>query len=252
MPSYNKQKITKKRLGQHFLKSPHIAKTIVDAAHLTGKDIVLEIGPGRGILTECICQKAKKVIAIEKDPQLFDDLKKSYSHNEKKNLRLICGDGFSTDIGESFNVFISSIPYSYSRTAILWLTMQKFDRAILLVQKEFAKKIISVETKEKRAISVLATHALHITQIGNVNKNNFDPPPKVDSVILHITQKNPLTHDMITTINKLFSYRRKTLHIILEKFNISCNGEYHTKARLEELKGDEIIKIAQTILSKKK
>ena len=115
-----------------------------------------------------------------------------------------------------------------------------------MVQKEFAEKLAAKSSKNRKAVSVIADYCFDISQISKVNKNNFSPPPKVDSVILKITQKNTLPKDIIQTINKIFSYRRKTVKNILKQFN----KETVIDKRVDDLSGDEIINLANKILEK--
>jgi 16S rRNA (adenine1518-N6/adenine1519-N6)-dimethyltransferase len=232
-------KSKRQRLGQHFLKSANIAKFIVESAQLTKKDTVLEVGTGKGILTPLLCQKAKSVVSVESDEKLYSDAILQLS--QISNLELMYGDGFDTDV--PFTVFVSNLPYSESRRAIEWLAQKKFERAVIMVQKEFADKLVSRHGKQMRAISVIAAHAFDIERLMSVNKNNFVPPPKVDSVVLRLIQKRRISQDLIDTVDKLFSYRRKTIGNIAKKFGKTMQSD----KRLEELSGDEIIKIAKQI-----
>jgi len=129
----------RQRLGQHFLISQTVAKKIVEAARITKKDVVLEIGTGRGILVPLLCEKAKQVISIEADAILYQDAKKRFSNIA--NLAIRYGDGFKTD--EKFSIFVSNLPYSKSRKAMEWLIQKKFSRAVVMVQKEFYEKLVS-------------------------------------------------------------------------------------------------------------
>lgn len=230
----------RQRLGQHFLKSENIAKFIVDSAQITKKDSVLEVGTGRGILTPLLAKKAKSVVSVESDEHLYSDAILQFSYI--KNLELMYGDGFEAD--SDFTVFVSNLPYSESRRAVEWLAQKKFSRAVIMVQKEFANKLAAMQKKQMRAISVVANHAFEIEEIMEVNKNNFKPPPKVDSVVLRLRQKNKVTPELIESVNKLFSYRRKTISNIAKKFGKKIQSD----KRLEELSGDEIIQLAKQII----
>jgi len=229
----------RKRLGQHFLISQTVAKKIVEAARITKKDVVLEIGTGRGILVPLLCEKAKQVISIESDYALYKNVKESFSDID--NLELVYGDGFKSS--QKFSIFVSNLPYSKSRDAMEWLIQKKFFRAVVMVQKEFYEKLVA-KGKNHKAISVLVNHSTEIEKIINVNKTNFNPPPKVDSVVLKLTRKKTLSKELIQTINKLFSYKRKNLKNVLKQFGKHIESD----KRLEDLNGDEIIKIAKTIL----
>ncbi len=174
----------RKRLGQHFLASENVAKSIVSAAKLTKNDIVLEIGTGRGILVPLLCNKAKKVISIEYDKQLYEDAIRNFANIS--NLTLKHGNGFKTN--EKFSVFVSNLPYSQSRKAIEWLIQKNYSKAVIMVQEDFAKKLLNNENH--KAISVLVNYATDIVPILNVKKTNFFPQPKVNSTVIKLTRKN--------------------------------------------------------------
>ena len=228
----------RQRLGQHFLISQSVARTIATAAQITKDDIVLEIGTGKGILLPFLCKDAKKVISFETDKNLHTYSLAKYSN--LSNLVLRYEDGFKSN--DDFTVFVSNLPYSESRRAMEWLLQKKFSRAIVMVQKEFAEKITSTG-KEKRAISVLVRYAANIEHIMKVNKNNFQPKPKVDSVVLKLIPKKKLSKKLVTLANRLFSYKRKKIQNIYKQFG----KEIKSDKRLEDLSGDEIIEIAKQI-----
>jgi len=224
--------------GQHFLKSNTIANQIVSGAKITKNDVVLEIGTGHGILLPYICKKANKVISIEIDKNLHSSAKSKF--HDEKNLILEYGDGFKSN--HNFTIFISNLPYSKSRKSIEWLLQKNFSRAVIMVQKEFADKLLS--SKEHTAISILTNYGFKTKIMMNVKKSNFYPIPKVDSVVLFLTQKKIVPKTVILTVNRMFSYRRKTIQNVLKQFGINSIS----KERLDDLSGDEIIKIAKKII----
>jgi len=231
----------RKRLGQHFLASENVAKSIVSAAKLTKNDIVLEIGTGRGILVPLLCNKAKKVISIEYDKVLYHDAALKFSNIS--NLTLKHGNGFKTN--EKFSVFVSNLPYSQSRKAIEWLIQKNYSKAVIMVQEDFAKKLLNNQ-KNHKAISVLVNYATDIVPILNVKKTNFFPQPKVHSTVIKLTRKKSVSKNLIQTVHKLFSYRRKTLQNVLKQFG----QKIQSGKRIDDLTGDEIIKIAKRINKK--
>ena len=168
----------RQNLGQHFLKSNTIANHIVSEAKITKNDVVFEIGTGHGILLPYMCKKANKIISIEIDKNLYN-LAKSKFYDEK-NLTLEYGDGFKSN--HSFTIFISNLPYSKSRKSIEWLLQRNFSRAVIMVQKEFADKLLS--SKNHTAISILTNYGFQLKIIMDVKKSNFYPVPKVDSVVI--------------------------------------------------------------------
>lgn len=228
----------RQRLGQHFLKSQNIAEKIIESAQITPHDIILEIGTGHGILTPLLCERAKSVISVEADESLYSEAISKFS--KIHNLELMYGDGFETDV--DFTVFVSNLPYSESKRAIEWLAQKKFHSAVIMVQKEFADKLVTTN-KEMRAISIVANHSFEIEKILKVGKGNFSPPPKVDSVVLRLTPKKQITKELIDSIEKLFSQRRKTITNIAKSFGHNIQSD----KRLEQLSPDEIIKIAKQI-----
>ena len=234
--------IKRKQLGQHFLNSNSVAKSIVFEAKITKKDVVFELGTGLGILTPLLCQNANKVISVDADEKLIRNAKSEFS--EINNLVLKSGDGFKKK--DTFSIFVSNLPYSRSKDAIEWLAQISFSHGIIMVQKEFAEKLLTKFSKKRKAISIIANHAFEIKVLSKVGKNNFSPPPKIDSVILRIIKKNAMKKDLIQTINKIFSYRRKTVKNILKQFN----KETVIDKRVDDLSGDEIINLANQILEK--
>jgi 16S rRNA (adenine1518-N6/adenine1519-N6)-dimethyltransferase len=228
-------------LGQHFLNSKSIAEFIVQEAKISKTDIVYEIGTGLGVLTPLLCKNAHKVISVDADENLIKKAKSEFIQFD--NLELKFGDGFKRK--DEFSIFVSNLPYSKSKDAIEWLAEKSFSHGVIMVQKEFAEKLLAT-SKNRRAISIIATHAFDIKKISNVGKNNFSPPPKVDSVILKISKKNIMDKKLIFTINDIFSYRRKTVKNILKQFDKQSTIE----KRIDDLSGDEIINLAKQILKK--
>ena len=231
----NKQK----KLGQNFLKSKLIAKFIVDSAKISKNNLVLEIGTGRGILIPYLVETGARIISIENDKKLFHEMEEKFDNLDNLNLKY--GDGFK--INQNFSILVSNLPYSESRTAVEWLLQKKFTRAIVMLQKDFVQKLVE-SGKNRRAISILTDYGFNIEILKHVKKHNFLPVPKIDSVIIQITQKQQLKKELILNVNKLFSYRRKTVQNISKQFGKNNKS----KKRLEELTTNEIIKLAKDII----
>lgn len=247
------KKSKRKVLGQHFLSSQNIAKRIVQCAEISSSDTVLEVGTGHGVLLPFLCKQAKRVISYETDSELVRAAKLKFSN--LTNLELVNGDGFESN--REFSVFVSNLPYSRSRDAIEWLAQQSFSKAIVMVQREFAKKLAvdlfedmhkNIHGSRRRAVSVISGYAFRITKIMDVNKKNFSPPPKIDSVVLRLVKKNLLAIDIIRIINNIFSYRRKKIANILGQFGI----ESKSQQRLDDLSDEEIVCLAKKIREGKK
>jgi 16S rRNA (adenine1518-N6/adenine1519-N6)-dimethyltransferase len=234
--------IKRKKLGQHFLNSQSIAEKIIDNADITSDDIVYEIGTGLGILTPGLCKNAKKVISIDADKELFQKAKDTFS--KIANLELKHGDGFKGK--NKFTIFVSNLPYSKSKDALEWLAITPFSHGVIMVQKEFADKILAKSYKDRRSVTILANHTLEIQTISKVGKQNFTPNPKVDSVILKIKKRKSINKNLVKVINKIFSYRRKKISNILKQFGLETTSE----KRLDDLSTEEIVKIAEEICNK--
>jgi len=228
----------RKKLGQNFLNSKSIAKLIVDSAKISKTDTVYEIGTGKGILVPFLCEQSKNVISAEKDYQLYEETKTKF--DKTKNLKIIHGDGFKQH--EKFDIFISNLPYSESKKAIQWMLMNEFTHGIVMVQYDFAKKLLA-EKQERRAVSVLAQSGFEMKILKKIRKENFTPKPKIDSAIMSFSRKDTFSKELIQSVNLLFSFRRKKLQNIGKKLGIETKSDQ----RLDEMNNNEIIKFAKKI-----
>lgn len=231
--------IKRKKLGQHFLNSSSLARLIVSSAGITKQDVVFEIGTGLGILTPLLCENAKRVISIDADRDLYQSARSRFGGIDNLDLKL--GDGFKSK--EDFTIFVSNLPYSKSKDAFEWMAQRRFSHGVVMVQREFSDKLLAKSPKDRRAVSIIANHALEIQKIMDVDRSNFDPPPKVDSVILKITKKQTIDKELVQTINKIFSYRRKTIQNIYKQFGKKTTVD----KRLDDISVEEIVDIAREI-----
>lgn len=188
---------TKKSLGQHFLTSPVVPRWMCDAAGVEAGDIVLEIGPGTGVLTRELLSRKAKVIALEADIRAIEVLKETFaSYIEDGSLTIHHADVRDMDLKEypllssgSFKV-VSNIPYYLSGLlfrVMLESTIQP-SCLVYLVQKEVAKRITSdLKKGEKESILSLSVKAYGTpTYIKTVSKGHFAPSPKIDSAIIAV------------------------------------------------------------------
>jgi len=219
---------------------------VISAASISEHEIVLEMGTGQGILTAELCRNAKQVISYEVDVKLYrrvqEDLFSMFN-----NVQLIKGDLLKTKNPPFFDVFISNLPYSRSRDAIEWLSKQKFDRAIVMVQEEFANKLIaSPDSKNYRAISAIAAHCFAIERLFKVRKESFEPQPNVESLLIKIKPINTITSEVIRNINLIFSRRNKRATAVAAELGIIVDDldDYRNK-KVDELKPKDIIRMAE-------
>ena len=193
--------IKKKSLGQHFLTSPAIAGKIADAAELTKKDTVLEVGPGNGILTKELLARAGKVIAVEKDDRLIETLKEEFKKEvDSKKLTLLHADALDFDISKYLKkrnfIVVANIPYYITGSLLRKLLTTDNTQPttmVLLVQKEVAERIVAKKEKPldsargKESLLSLSIKAYGVPHIvGVVKRGSFSPSPSVDSAILRI------------------------------------------------------------------
>ena len=179
----------KKSLGQNFLTSSAIAEGMVREAHLTLEDKVLEIGPGKGILTGALLKHAGEVIAVEKDRELVRELvRKFYREIEARKLSIIEGDILKFDFSAltSYAV-VANIPYNITGEILRLLLTQKHQPklVLLMVQKEVAERIVAKDGESLLSLSVKCYGTPTI--IRKVSAGSFSPRPKVDSAILKIS-----------------------------------------------------------------
>ncbi|KAJ5533303.1 Dimethyladenosine transferase [Penicillium frequentans] len=181
-------------IGQHVLKNPGIAEQIVLKAELKQSDVVLEIGPGTGNLTTKILDHAKKVIAVELDPRMAAEVTKRFQGTPaQKRLDVILGDVMKTEL-PYFDVCISNTPYQISSplTFKLLATLPAPRVCILMFQREFALRLFAKPgDKLYSRLSVNAQMWAKIDHIMKVGKNNFKPPPLVESSVIRMVPKVP-------------------------------------------------------------
>lgn len=184
----------KKHLGQHFLTSRTYAQRIVEAGEVQPGDVVLEIGPGKGMLTQELLAHGATVIAVEKDADMLPILHEQYKNDEKiGRLKIFNGDVRDFSL-ESLGItgqykLIANIPYYITGELLrLFLThTHKPSTIVFLVQKEVAQRIVAKNSKE--SLLSLSVKAYGLPKIiATVKAGNFSPPPKVDSAILLIEQ----------------------------------------------------------------
>ncbi|KAF4965009.1 hypothetical protein FSARC_7130 [Fusarium sarcochroum] len=178
--------------GQHILKNPGVADAIVEKAFLKPTDTVLEIGPGTGNLTVRILERVKKVIAVELDVRMSAELvKRVQGTPEQKKLEVILGDAIKTEL-PSHDVVISNTPYQISSPLVFkLLSLPNPPRtSILMFQREFALRLTARPGDALYCrLSVNAQFWAKITHIMKVGKNNFRPPPQVESSVVRIEPK---------------------------------------------------------------
>jgi 16S rRNA (adenine1518-N6/adenine1519-N6)-dimethyltransferase len=179
----------RKSLGQHFLSDRRILERIADALELTGNETVIEIGAGRGGLTEVLAPRSGRLIAIEVDRALAALLRERYTGRE--SVSILEADVLTVNLGEvaggPFRL-VGNVPY-YITTPILFHALERPrpERAVYLVQREVADRIVAVPgSKEYGALSVNVQSVAIPKVLFRVAPGSFQPPPKVESAVVRI------------------------------------------------------------------
>lgn len=231
MDYYSRAKFfrTKKRLGQNFLINGEVIQDIIDYAKISKEDVVVEIGPGVGFVTEQLVKYAKKVIAIELDEDAIKELEKL----DCDNLEIIHNDILKTDLSElcEENIkIIANIPYYITSPIIAHLlgeiddlnnkNRNKIIDIVLMVQEEVARRIVATEkssAKQYGLLTILSQFWADCEIIRTVGRKSFYPAPKVNSALVSLkVRKEPKLKlsdysFFRKTIKAAFSQRRKTL-----------------------------------------
>lgn len=214
----------KKGLGQNFLTSRDVLEDIVDAAEIDGG--VMEVGPGFGVLTQELCERAKKVVSVEIDERLLQVLE--YTLSDYDNVKIVHGDVMKLDLKELIEKefggkkisIAANLPYYITTPIITRLLEEKLpvNNIIVMVQKEVAERLSAREgTKDYGAITLLCRYYTEPEIITKVPASLFVPPPKVDSAVLRLRvldEPRVKVKDekiFFKTIKAAFSQRRKTL-----------------------------------------
>jgi 16S rRNA (adenine1518-N6/adenine1519-N6)-dimethyltransferase len=235
----------RKSLGQHFLNDRNILGRIADALELTGEETVIEIGPGRGGLTELLAPRAQRLVLIEYDRALAARLRDSYAANP--NVQVIQADVLTIPLGEAagspYSV-VGNVPY-YITTPIIFHTLERprAERAVFLVQREVAERMAaSAGTPEYGALSVNVQSVARVEVLFRVAAGSFQPPPQVESAVVRlIPRSDPVVGaddepELRAFVQAAFGMRRKQIRRILRE--VASLSVAHAEAALHEAEID--------------
>ncbi|HWL40693.1 MAG TPA: 16S rRNA (adenine(1518)-N(6)/adenine(1519)-N(6))-dimethyltransferase RsmA [Gemmatimonadaceae bacterium] len=213
-----------KRYGQHFLTDPALLSGIVDALSPARTDTVVEIGPGRGSLTDILAGRAGRVVAVEIDHLLAEELRKRYA--TRPNVEIVEADVLETDIasiaGADF-LLIGNVPY-YITTPIVFKALEPPipRRSVFLVQREVAERMTArADTESYGALSVNIGVVADVEIVMSIPASAFKPPPKVESSVVRITPRaSPLVAAeslprFRAFVQAVFGQRRKQFQRVL-------------------------------------
>ena len=240
-----------KSLGQNFLVDDNVVKSIVDSADISNEDLVIEIGPGLGTLTNELLQRAKKVIAIELDTRMIRILEDRFSLYN--NLEIINEDVLKVDLntiikkekennGIKSAKIVANLPYYITTPIIMKLLEEKsgFESITVMIQKEVADRLCETPGgKLSGAITYSVFYYAEAREVLRVPNNSFIPAPEVDSEVINlkVRKKPPVQADekkLFKIIKYAFMQRRKTLTNALSKCDLFKDKE-HLRTILSEL-----------------
>lgn len=266
----DKQFRPSKKLGQNFLINPQIKQRIVNAANLQPKDIVLEIGPGVGAITSILLTHKIKLIAIEVDKRLAELLTtklKTYNNFTLYNIDAlkVDWDKILFEYTQSSDVkLVANLPYSISSLLVLKIIRsQLISQATIMVQKEMADRLCAkVGTHAYNMFTILVQLFLDVQKLFDVDPSNFSPKPKVQSCVIQLTKKQPVSDlydigdfEVIDNFLHLaFSNKRKTLvnNLIAQYdkskiLNVLQQIQLPSMIRAEQINPCDLIKIMKAL-----
>lgn len=258
------QVFTKKTFGQNFIIEPRVVEKIADAAIQDAQELVFEIGPGIGALTECLCQKADQVIAFEIDERLPQVLEHEIGFD---HLEIILQDILKVDLegiiqekrkpGQKV-VFASNLPY-YITTPILFRLFEAkepIERITVMMQKEVGERFLAKENeKEYNALSVITQYRCDVKKVMDVSRHVFWPKPNVDSMVVQFTFHHRYAlekeEQFFKMVKACFTQRRKTIYNNFQSMfenkedALSCleQANIDPKMRAQQLKLEDFLRL---------
>ena len=248
----------KQSLGQNFLVDPNIARQIVQAFQLRSDDIVVEIGPGFGILTELVLPQVSRLVAVEIDSRLIENLRARFS--DRENFVLLQGDFLKKDLDEIVPGrrvrIIGNIPYNIT-SPIFFQVVEHREKVIdltLLVQREVAWRIVaSPNSKDYGILSVISQTYADVETLLHVPRTVFRPKPKVESTLVRWRFTDERARAIIDhkffrqVVRQAFNQRRKMLRNSLKNYLADKTPSIDVEKRPEQLGVSEWIRLANEL-----
>jgi 16S rRNA (adenine1518-N6/adenine1519-N6)-dimethyltransferase len=243
----------KKQLGQHFLVDENILGVIARLAELDEDDIVLEVGPGLGVLTTYLADRVAQVYAVELDASLGPELTERLAG--RPNVELRFGDALRLDLAQTAPgacKLVANLPYNIATPLIVESLdrLPKVELWCVMVQREVADRFFAVpSTKAYGSVSVLIQLVTERTGFHPVSRTVFRPRPNVDSALVAFRRRElpPNYRHVKRIVEASFAHRRKKLANSLELSGIDSSGVTLPDARAEELTPQEFVALADAL-----
>lgn len=204
----------KKSFGQHFLRDQSVLTKIVTAAEIGPQDVVVEVGPGRGALTEHLADLGARLVLVEADRELIPELKERFPL-----AKIVQGDAAQVDYAELVPkgdwILIGNLPYNAGNAIIrqALTSTRPPKRQVVMLQREVGEKMLA-KPGEMSILSVAVQMYADVKRVCTVKPGAFVPPPKVDSIVItlspHVKADNP--EDVIAVAKLAFAHKRKQMH----------------------------------------
>jgi 16S rRNA (adenine1518-N6/adenine1519-N6)-dimethyltransferase len=221
-----------KKFGQNFLQNKYFAEKIVASLNCEKNDVIVEVGPGTGVLTELLIEKEyENFTVIEIDPRLASMIKEKFSTKLSVIQDSVLNVSFEQLAKDNRVKVIGNIPY-YITSDIIFKILDNFKfikRVVLMVQKEVANRLVAeIKTKDYGLLTIFVGFHGNVQRLFDVNRENFYPVPTVDSSVVCIDfdsiEKQNIDYKLFKKIVKTgFSSRRKMLRNSLKKLFVSHN-----------------------------
>jgi len=247
-------------MGQNFLINENVINNIIDSIDFNGVDLIIEIGPGTGALTNKLVDKNVKLIAIEIDKRLGEYIQNCFIQH--KNFEIIVEDALKVDFDKICNGFkkpiiISNLPYSISSVILFKFLKSNIKEMYCMLQKEMVDRICAKpKTKDYNNFTVILQAMSKVTRLLEISKKEFKPAPEVDSSFIKIEKIRKYDANFDKFIKSCFLARRRTLINNLKYTNINLVKEYISKnnfsltCRAEELSVENFIELYKLLLNK--
>ncbi len=259
----------KKSYGQNFLNDHNIIENIVSKTNIEKDSLVIEIGPGAGILTKELAKYAKNVLSYEIDNRLEEILDENLK--DYHNINIIFDDFLKRDIKDDIKDYdykklyvVANIPY-YITTPILMKIIDSklpFEAITIMIQKEVGERFTArIGTRDYSSITVYLNYYFDIIKLFDVSRNCFTPKPNVDSVVISLVKKKDKYHVsneelFFEFVRDAFKYKRKNLRNNLKRYDLvkidKVLQKYHKDltSRAEELDINIFVDIANELIKK--
>ncbi len=239
----------RRALGQHYLTDSSVAERMVDLAAIERRHRVLEIGTGRGALTARLAGLSDHLEAFELDEGNYLVTRESGLDGVELHL----GDAFAES--REFDILVSSLPYSESSRFVEWLSRHRYERAVVLLQRDFVDKLLTKPGQDAyRAISVISQLSAEVRPDLLVPRGCFVPQPRVSSVVVVMTPRSTLSPGEIGLVKKLFSQRRRKLVSALKQLHLGFKNldAGRLSTRVQDLSPSDFRAVLERVATREK